>query len=148
MNIEDKIKNIGKISISDKENQDLFKDSKLIDELKPKDFDSIKTYKLKDKTVTLIYFYAPWCGYCQRSKDLIEQVADKITFVNIKSFNCEKNKSHANKMNIDLNKDSNQSLVKGYPTIWLYKNQLPYKKFEQERTLENLIKFCMDNCKK
>lgn len=130
------IKNIGKINIPLKINQNYFGNNSVIKELSQKDFDDIKTYKLKSKKCTLILFYAPWCGYCKEVRPIWEQLGMTINFLDICAVNCEKNKSLINKMNIDK-----KNHVVSFPTIYLYKNGEPKRKFNEQRTLKNLLKF-------
>lgn len=149
MSLENKIKDIGTIKLSTKKSDDnFFSSSKIINELTSKDFDSIKTFILKNPNhdCILIMFYAPWCPYCINAKDLWNKIGNYITFTEVSSFNCEKNKSCLNRMNVDFQKEAKNTLVSSYPTIWLYKKGKPFKKFEQERTFENIIEFCKKNC--
>lgn len=142
--MSDKIKNIGQIDYPNKKDKEsLFSDSKFVKELYPNNFNELDTSKLKDKGCTFIMFYAPWCGYCKRSKEVWDKLAESVTFLNICAFNCEKNKSFVDKMNIDHKKNTEDVLIRGYPTLIMYKNGKPSQFYRDEREFENLLGFCM-----
>lgn len=123
------------------DDKDYFGNSGAVIELKPKDFDSMKTYRLKSKRCTFVMFYAPWCGYCKRTKDVWIKLANSVAFADIAALNCEKNKGHVMKMNQD---HPSKEFVKFYPTVVLYKNGEPVKVFKDERTYENLMNAVME----
>ena len=87
----------------------------------------------------LIWFFAEWCGHCQRMNDLWNRFYSK----------------HHNTHNIfkisDIKKDevanNISSSVKGYPTIMLVSNGTEKTQFKEERTLDNLNKFLNHNVK-
>jgi thiol-disulfide isomerase/thioredoxin len=141
------IKDIGNLNLEGrKENNHFFNNSKNVKELSPNDFDG---YKLADNGVkkTLVYFYAPWCGYCKRSKDLINEFANMAQFIKVAGFNCELYKDYLTKINEDYIREYGNKFVPSYPTIKLYtsdggSNEI--KTFEGERTLRNLFNFTID----
>lgn len=66
-----------------------------------------------EKDVTLVMFYAPWCGHCKKAKPEYQSAADKIT---------DKSRIMAA---VDCTAPENKDLcsaeeVKGFPTIKLY----------------------------
>ena len=121
---------------------DFFSNSNVIYELTPNDFDKNKTYKLTDKQCSVILFYCDWCPHCRNVKDTWEELGKLAGFMKVCSFNCEKYKGHIMKMNEE------RPLVKGYPTILFYRGGEPVKKFEGERTKQNLLKECMNMCQR
>ena len=145
------IQEIGNLDLTKRNDQDYFKKSKYVKELTPQHFDPIKTYllrrrsqgeyKLLSKEDVFIIFYAPWCGHCKKAKPIMEQLGNIMTFADVAAFNCEKYKSHVDKMNMDY-----KGFIKQYPTLIFYKKGEPYKRFEGERDLGALLKFCM-KCK-
>lgn len=118
-----------------------FERSKNVKELKPKDFDNVVTWKLKDGSCGAILFYAPWCPHCTAVKDTWENLGRTAAFMNIMAFDCEANKSHLLKIKEDL-----PSLVQGYPTIVFYSKGKPMEQFEGDRSQQNLLKACMRVC--
>lgn len=75
----------------------------MIKELNEKNFDEITKNGLK-----LVEFYAPWCGYCQKQKPIMEELSKNNISIGI------------------VNADDNLSLVQkyqinGYPTFLLFK---------------------------
>jgi len=135
--------------------KDYFSKSRYIKELKPTDFDEIETYKLQafvpKSNFTFVMFYAPWCKYCKETKEMWEilsTVSKEIGFSTIASMNCEKFKVHAMKMNMDYRHRHKNPLILTYPTLVLYKDSVPFKTFKQQRTIDNLLNFCIKNCKK
>lgn len=120
-----------------------FVDSKYVNELSGKDFEGIATWKLKDKSCSIILFYAPWCPHCTAVKGEWEKIAKMATFMNVGAFNCEKNKSHLLKIKEDM-----PELVKGYPTIVFYSKGIPVEHYAGDRSSPNLLKECMRICQK
>ncbi len=119
-----------------------FTNSKWVDELTPRDFDDVVIWKLKSKKCSAILFYAPWCPWCKKVKDVWEQLGKTATFMDTLAFDCEKYKEHLMKIKEDL-----PELVRSFPTIIFYKNQQPIETFlEQERTYDNLLKASMSAC--
>ena len=136
--MEKHIKDIGKLNLKQKIKKSYFPKN---EELSPNDFDEMNTFLLKNKQCTAILFYAPWCNFCKEVKDLWKELKTYVD-INIRAMNCEKYKTHKLNMNIDYSDNYNKLLIKTVPTIYLYKNGKPYKKFTNKRTLINFIKFC------
>jgi thiol-disulfide isomerase/thioredoxin len=133
--------NLGTLKISPKNNKDYFPKSKYVKELSPSHFDVYKTINLVDDKCCFVLFYAPWCGYCKKLRNIWKELGRVANFTNIYAFNCEKYKSHLNKMRYE-----DPNLIKTFPSLVLYKNKKPYKKYEGERTLKELLNFVLYNC--
>jgi len=134
------------MEISKRDKTDLFSKSKSIIELTPKNFDQISTWKLKSPFgCSIVLFYAPWCPFCHKISEVWEKLAQTAGFFDVCAFNCEKHKKHLLKIKEDM-----PELVKGFPTIIVYKNGEPIEQHMDEgnRTVESFLSLCMRACKK
>ncbi len=93
------------------------------------DADFNKTIK---EGITLVDFWAPWCGPCRIQGPIVDEVAaelgDKAV---IAKLDVDKNKATAGKYN-----------VRSIPTIIIFKNGIPVKRYvgvKQKQTLVNAI---------
>lgn len=154
------IKKIGSVELPERENRDYFTNSKLVCEISPQHFDKKVTYEMsgtlkkapstrkKSPSVggcVMVLFYAPWCGFCKQAKDIWEEFAKTAGFLDVCAFNCEKYKDHLHKMNMDFERKNGERLVPHFPTIVLYKGGKFAKKFEGDRSVDNFLKFAMEN---
>ncbi|CCK71356.1 protein disulfide isomerase MPD1 KNAG_0G02990 [Huiozyma naganishii CBS 8797] len=79
-------------------------------ELTAKDFDKVVH---GSNYTSLVEFYAPWCGHCQRMKPSVEKAARRLAGVaQVAAVNCDLNKNRG------LCREYN---VEGYPTVMLFK---------------------------
>lgn len=136
------LRNLGMIDFPQRESNNYFSRDKNIKELSPKDFEAIKTFRLKSKKCTLVLFYAPWCGFCKATAPLWKEFGKKLA-IDVAAFNCEKHSQHVMKMNMD--KKGNTKFIPHYPTIVLYKNGTPYT-YKGERSFEQILKFLEKKC--
>ena len=119
-----------------------FKGSKVVKELTPTDFDN-KCHKcLKSKDPTIILFYAPWCSFCKKVKDVYNELGKKMLCVNVTSLNCEKYKEFANRI-----REDGPGILQGYPSICLFNNGEFVSKHDGDRDLDTLVKVCKKLCK-
>lgn len=126
------------------EKENYFSGSKFVTELTPKDFNSIETWKLKDKKCAIILFYAPWCPFCKEMKKVWEELGEKAAFFDVYAMNCEKHMKFCNKI-----REDNPELISSYPTMVIYKEGSPVEKVGVEgskRNVGNFIKACMRGC--
>lgn len=114
---------------------------RFVRELKPKDFNSVTTWKLKDTRCSVVLFYCPWCPHCQALKDTWKKLAKVAAFCNVLAFNCEKHKRHVLKISEDA-----PELIKTYPTIVVYEKGQPKEIYDGDRSLQSLVKTCMRIC--
>jgi thioredoxin domain-containing protein 5 len=87
--------------------------------------------------VTLVKFYAPWCGHCKRLAPTWDELAAKFdddADVFIAKVDCT---SDDNK-NKEL---CSEQGVNGFPTLHLYKDGEKVAEFSGKRELDDLVKF-------
>lgn len=121
---------------------DFFATSKFVKELKGSDFDSVSTWKLKDKGCAMVLYYCAWCPHCQAVKDEWEKFGEIATFMKVYALNCEKQRGHLEKIKYDM-----PELVRGYPTIIIYKNGEPQEHYAGQRTSADFLKRSMCICR-
>jgi thiol-disulfide isomerase/thioredoxin len=111
------------------------------------DFQNTEPWKLKTKRCALVLFFADWCGHCQDFKPEYVKFADCAQFVRVYAVNTDKNSELMNRMN----NSAAPMQVKGYPTIWLYKDGQPIKEYSGARSFQGLLKaakkLCNEKCK-
>jgi thioredoxin 1 len=80
--------------------------------------------------ITLVDFWAAWCGPCRVQGPIIDEVADELH-----------NKATIGKLNIDENKKTAQMLgIQSIPTLLLFKDGKIIKKFVGVKPKGTLIK--------
>uniref|UniRef100_A0A182MA81 Thioredoxin domain-containing protein n=1 Tax=Anopheles culicifacies TaxID=139723 RepID=A0A182MA81_9DIPT len=91
------------------------------------------------KGVTVVKFYAPWCGHCMRLAPTWEQLAEKLAArddVKIAKVDCT----------VDANKElCGEQEVNGYPTVFLYREGEKVSEYFGPRSLDNLHEFVMQH---
>lgn len=120
--------------------------NKHIIELTPNDFDEIESWKLKKgKTrvspCCIVLFYVNWCPHCQKTKPIWNELGKTAAFFDVASFDCEKYAEHTTKMKSDV-----ENFIQGYPTIIVYSKGEPVHVYKEERSVDKLLKTCMDAC--
>jgi thiol-disulfide isomerase/thioredoxin len=130
---------------SNKKNQDenLFKDSN-VKSLTNGDFDDKEPWIFKNKKCSIVLFYANWCGHCQNFKPLYIDFADSVSFIQLYAMDTDKQQNFLDKLSKFGKKCPLK--IKGYPSIWFYKNGIPIKEFNGERNFGNLLKEAMSVC--
>ncbi|KGU25439.1 protein disulfide-isomerase domain [Candida albicans P75063] len=121
-------------------------------ELTPSNFDKVVH---KSNYTTLVKFYAPWCGYCQKLQPVYHKLGKYINkdakySINIASVNCDK----------DYNKQlCSQYQVRGFPTLMVFRppkyekgKQVKLQKhasevYQGERTVKSITKFLTSRLK-
>lgn len=88
-----------------------------------------------EKGVTIVKFFAPWCGHCKRLAPTWDDLATKFIgnlSVKVAKVDCT----------LSDNKDlcSSQD-VDGFPTIFLYKNGDKVTEYNGNRSLDDLVNF-------
>ena len=130
--------------MGDRETADYFgQGNKYITELTPSDFESVAPWRLKGGASGMVLFYAPWCGYCKRVAPEWEKAAKTVGFCEFYAFNCEKYKDHVMKI-----KEDTPELIKGYPSIVIYKEGSPDEYYDGDRSSKSLVSTCMRTCSK
>ncbi len=88
---------------------------------------------------TMVLFYAPWCGHCNKMKpdyDKLKKKYMEIPDKNVVMINCDEHKEFASKAG-----------VQGFPTIRLYNNPKAnkYVDYDGPRTAEAMNTYLSDN---
>lgn len=87
------------------------------------------------KGVTLVKFFAPWCGHCKRLASTWEELGKKFIAndnVHIVKIDCT----------LQVNKQlCDEQEVEGFPTLFLYKNGKKISEYNGSRTLDDLYEF-------
>ncbi len=78
---------------------------------------------------TIIYFYAPWCGYCKKFFPLWKELKQEMNGVDMMEINSDEQEDLCKKYGVTK-----------YPTLIKVSGN-GHKVFEEERTKENLLKF-------
>lgn len=114
-------------------------------ELTPKHFSEEKSWALlPGKVPKLVYFYVPWCKFCQKSAPTINALGNWVKRNNIPilicSFNCELYKERTGAIKEDVS-----AMIDAYPSIVTFlSNGNPSEKYPREikRELETLKVMC------
>ena len=123
-----------------------FDSSSHVVELSPSDFDNTLSWKLGSSKCNccVILFYLPWCPYCKAVKNDWEKLGKVAKFFDVYAFNAEKNKKHMLQIKEEL-----PDLIRGYPTIIVYKKGEPVEKIgedEVSRSFSRLLSDIMRVC--
>lgn len=110
-----------------------------IKELSPKCFDPILLQNLKSKKPTFVLFYVNWCGWCQMVKPTFAQLSGMVDFADIVQFCCEDYPMFFQRIKDELQ-------IESFPTLIMYKDGMPSKKYMGDRDLQNLLLFVMNEC--
>lgn len=88
-----------------------------------------------EKGVTLVKFFAPWCGHCKRMAPTWDELATKFVgnhLVKIAKVDCT----------ISDNKElCSEQEVNGFPTIYIYKDGVKKNEYTGKRSLDDLHEF-------
>jgi len=79
--------------------------------------------------VTLVDFWAPWCGPCKAQGPIVEKLADDY-----------ESKARIGKLNVDESKQVAQSLgIRAIPTLILFKDGREVQRFTGLQSEDNLV---------
>lgn len=93
---------------------------------------------IKSGKDVFIEFYAPWCGHCNKLKPIWEELGQE--FEGDESVVIAKMDSTANDNPLEA------MAVKGFPTLYFRTAAGEVKKYEGDRSKEDLIKYVKANC--
>merc|ERR1719427_86991 len=88
---------------------------------------------IQDKEV-LVMFYAPWCGHCNSMKQAYTDAAFALKQEEFPGLLAAVDATQAKEL-------AKGEGVKGYPTLRYYSNGEFVEKFQEERSVENMVKF-------
>ena len=83
---------------------------------------------LKAEGPVIIDFYADWCGPCKMMSPIIDSIAEEINNANVGKINVDEAQDLAAMYN-----------VMSIPTIIIFKDGKPYKKFVGVTSKENIL---------
>jgi len=88
-----------------------------------------------EKGVTIVKFFAPWCGHCKRMAPTWDELAAKFAgnpLAKVAKVDCtlEENKDLCNEQGVD-----------GFPTIFIYKAGNKIEEYNGSRALNDLFEF-------
>jgi protein disulfide isomerase family A protein 5 len=89
---------------------------------------------MNDHPVTLVIFYAPWCGHCKNARPFLEQAATTL----------KDNKSVAAIAAVDCTKETllaTRFEIKGYPTIKYFQNGEYLEDYIGKRTKYDFLQY-------
>lgn len=88
-----------------------------------------------EQGVTIVKFFAPWCGHCKRMAQTWDELAGKFAgkpYAKVAKVDCT----------LSENKDiCNDQGVDGFPTIFLYKKGNKIEEYNGNRSLDDLFEF-------
>lgn len=110
----------------------------MVSKLTPASFEE-KGLLLKSKKPTFVMFYMDWCGYCNNLKPVWNELAKSVAICQIAMYNCDTYPQHFSQINAN-------GEIRGYPTLIMFKEGKPVGMYQGERTLKDLIDWCMTMC--
>lgn len=125
--------------ILERPRDDCFDRDQRVVEITSRYFDPLNSWEFASPSsdiVTIAIFYVPWCQHCKELHDVFCEVARLAVFSSFVAFNCEKQCKHFGKIKHDM-----PFLVKTFPTIIGYVDQVPVEEFKGPRTVDALVKF-------
>lgn len=89
---------------------------------------NFKEEVLNSEEPVIIDFYADWCGPCKMMSPIIDSIAEEIVNAKVGKINVDEAQDLAVKYN-----------VMSIPTIIIFKDGKPYKKFVGVTSKENIL---------
>lgn len=83
---------------------------------------------LKSDKVTVVDFWAPWCGYCIKLSPVIEQISEEIPEVKFVKMNTDENE-----------KISYDYAISGLPCLLIFKNGEPVDRLVGAMPKTNIV---------
>jgi len=88
---------------------------------------------IKDNSLILVEFFAPWCGHCKRLEPEYEKAAADLKSHNIAIAKVNADAEHNKPL-------ANTYGIKGFPTIKLFRNGVPTD-YTGERSSDSIVSF-------
>ena len=106
------------------------------------DFENDHAWITKDKKCQLLFFLANWCGHCKNLKPELIKFADVAQFIKVGAIDSDAQKELLEKMQ----GPGSPIKIKGYPTIWIYKNGKPLREYTGENNAKGLLAEALKVC--
>jgi thiol-disulfide isomerase/thioredoxin len=120
-----------------------YKGSRVVKELSPSDFHSVKEWELISNKCSILLIYADWCGHCKRFREEYENFAANATFLDVLALNGSEYSSLMSKI-----KEDKPGLFNGFPTIVYFSGGKPVEAYRGDRSEADLLNRSMEVCVK
>ena len=119
--------------------EEMYFDLKYVKTLVSTDFEGAK---LKNKGLSVVFFYATYCGFCSRAKPDYEKFAQTCLFLDVFAMDGPSNTQVKECINIEYD-----GIIQGWPTIIFFENGEPIyivQATQEARTFEKLKELAME----
>lgn len=118
------------------------------------DFHDITPWKMRNESrCCFVLFFAEWCGHCKNIKPEYIKFGDIAQFIRTFAVDTVKNATLIDRISesdFTFSKDGSKAEITGYPTIWIYKDGVPYEEYTGANNWRELLvkakKVCNEVC--